>query len=161
GAPGSGHVRFQAAVFDANADYKRHPSFPSLEAYVNLRYGPFNHANLLHVRGEICVSRRCGTADADRLFVEEVVAALSCESATVPNPPASTGAPAPAKTCQLADVPLHSASAAPSGRPVIVVPQDLGNEVVPWPEPERIDAGLRVQPRPGRPIYPVATSVPS
>ena len=72
-APGSGHLRIQAGVYEAMAEYKKHPAFPHVEAYVNRHYGPFTYADLLRVRGEICQERGCGTTEADRLTIEEVV----------------------------------------------------------------------------------------
>ncbi len=89
GAPGSGHLRIQAAFYEADAEYKKHPAFPHLEAYVNLHYGPLTYANLLRVRGEICQGRGCGTMEADRLTIEEVVDLLR-RSGAVPTSTTST-----------------------------------------------------------------------
>lgn len=103
GEPGSGHFFMQAAMFEATAAHKDHPAFHALEAHVNRLYGPFTYANLLRVRGEVCSECNCGTADADRLTVEKVVAALGCpgahqtsganvgESTPAPTPDGSTG----------------------------------------------------------------------
>lgn len=85
--PGSGYWRIQAGVYEATAEYKNHPSFPHLEAHVNSKYGPFNYANLLRVRGEVCASRHCGSTEADQLTVEEVTTVLNCPGAPTVNQP--------------------------------------------------------------------------
>lgn len=87
--PGSNYWRMQAAVFEADADYRMHPSFSLLEAYVNRVYGEFTYTNLLKLRGEVCGLRHRGTREADELPVEEVAALLNCPrtevSADMPN----------------------------------------------------------------------------
>lgn len=88
--PGSGYWRIQAAVYEATAEYRKHPSFPHLEAHVNRVYGDFTSANLLRLRGEVCALRHCGTREVDELPVEAVAALLNCPgteaSADVPKP---------------------------------------------------------------------------
>jgi hypothetical protein len=88
-APGTTWWRMQAGVFEATAEYKGHPAFSPLEAYVNLHHGEFSYVNLLRVRGALCESRQCGTAEADRMTVEQVVLALGCpgvQAETAPPP---------------------------------------------------------------------------
>jgi hypothetical protein len=81
--PGSGYWRMQAAVFEADADYCKHPSFPHLEAHVNRAHGEFTYTNVLKLRGEVCGLRHCGTREADELPVEEVAAILKCPGTEV------------------------------------------------------------------------------
>ena len=76
GAIGSGKRRIKAAYYEADAEYKKHPAFPLLEAHVNRLYGPFTHAHLLRVRGELCFNRNCTGLDADKLTFKEVIAEL-------------------------------------------------------------------------------------
>src|SRR6185437_1007123 len=76
GNPGSGYYRIQAGVFEATAEYKRHLLFPTLEAYVNSRYGEFTYANLLRLRGDLALQHNCGSTDADSFFLDDVVQGL-------------------------------------------------------------------------------------
>ena len=87
GAPGTGYLRIQAAVFEACAEYKKHPAFPHLEAYVNQHFGEFTYTNLLRVRGDVCRARSCGTIEADQLPVEVAAATLRCPGMADPDPP--------------------------------------------------------------------------
>jgi hypothetical protein len=81
--PGSGYWLGQAAFFEADAAFRKHPSFPDLEAHVNREYGEFTHANLLRLRGEVCALRHCGTREVDELPVETVAALLNCPGTEV------------------------------------------------------------------------------
>jgi hypothetical protein len=90
GEPGTGYWRIQAAVYEADAEYRKHASFPYLEAHVNRLYGPFNYDNLLRVRGEVCAAKHCGSTQADQLAIEEVVTVLGCPGAPPADPPRAT-----------------------------------------------------------------------
>jgi hypothetical protein len=77
-APGTGHWRIQAGVYEATAEHKNHPAFSMLEGYVNSHFGPVTYENLIRVRGVVCQARRCATTEADRLELEEVIRTLGC-----------------------------------------------------------------------------------
>jgi len=80
-APGSSWYRLQAGLWEADADYKKHAAFPLLEAYVNQRYGELTYSNMLRVRGDVCLARQCGSTDADKLPLDDVVQTIGCPSA--------------------------------------------------------------------------------
>lgn len=90
GCPSSMWYAIQIDVFEATAQYKQHPAYPALEAYVNQRYGAFTHANLIRVRGEFCTARHCGSTDAEQIPVEEIVTALCCPGTPFVSGPAPT-----------------------------------------------------------------------
>jgi hypothetical protein len=103
--PGTGYWRIQAGIYEADAEYRKHPSFSLLEAQVNRRYGPFTYANLLRIRGEVCEVRDCRTEQVNQLCVEDIVTALRSTNLPSGKSPSATTTPRQVNTRPASVVP--------------------------------------------------------
>jgi hypothetical protein len=103
----------RAVEFDTPDHYTTESAYRRLEAHLNARGLDVTPTALLQLRGEVAHVRDCGSADADRMTLEEVADCLGCPGGRQPGrngpmpssiPSTGAGSPAPDSSFTLNDV---------------------------------------------------------